>query len=64
MPTIKDAVTVLGIVLGCCILVSLGAYWGKKATLGKLVQAAGIIALIAIIIYVIYVAWYSFAIAK
>jgi len=59
MPTMKEAVTVLGIVLGCCLFVSLGAYWGKRITVGKLVQAAGIVALIATILYVVYTAWGS-----
>ncbi len=60
MPTLKDAVIVLGIVLGCCVFVSLGAFLGKQLTLGRLAQISGIIALIAIILYVVYVAWVLF----
>lgn len=55
MPTLKDAAIVLGIVLGCCIFLSLGAFLGKQLTLGKLAQTSGIIALIAIVLYVVYV---------
>ena len=55
----KDAVTALGIILGCCIFVALGAYYGKKTTVGKVVQTSGIIALIAVVLYVIYTAWGS-----
>jgi hypothetical protein len=60
MPTIKDAIIVLVIVLGCCVFISLGAFLEKKLTLGKLARISGIVALIAIILYVIYVAWVLF----
>lgn len=57
MPILKDAVIVLGIILGSCAFIALGAFLGKTLTLGKLVQTTGIIALSAIILYVIYISW-------
>ena len=59
MPTMKEAVTVLGIILGCCIFVALGAYYGKKTSVGKVMQMAGVVTAIAIVLYVIYTAWGS-----
>lgn len=56
MPDLKSAVSILGIIIFCCILLSLGAFWGKKVTVSKLVKAVGIVALVAIVVYVIYVA--------
>ena len=60
MPTLKDAIIVLVIVLGCCVFISLGAFLGKHLTLRRLAQISGIVALIAIILYVVYVAWLLF----
>jgi hypothetical protein len=57
MPVLKDAVIILGIILGCCIFVALGAYMGKTLTLGKLNQMTGVIAIISIIIYTVYISW-------
>ncbi len=59
MPTMKDAVTILGIILGCCLFAALGAYYGKKTTVGKVVRISGIVALIAVVLYVIYTIWGS-----
>jgi hypothetical protein len=55
----KDAVTVLGVILWCCLSVALGAYYAKKTTVGKVVQMSGVVALIAMVLYVIYTAWGS-----
>ena len=60
MPTLKDAIIVLVIVLGFCVFISVGAFLEKQLTLKRLAQIAGIVALIAIILYVIYVAWVIF----
>ena len=60
MPTLKEAILVLVIVLGCCIFIALGAFLGKQLTLMKLAQICGIVSLIAIVLYVIYVAWVLF----
>ncbi len=56
MPDLISAVSILGIVIFCCILLSLGAFWGKKITVPKLAKGVGIVALVAIVLYVIYVA--------
>lgn len=56
MPDLKAAVDVLGVVIACCILVSLGAFLGKRMSLGKLLKYLGIGALALIVIYVIYAA--------
>lgn len=61
MPTLKDAVIVLGVILGCCALISLGAFFAKQLSLGNLAKTSGIIAFIAIILYVIYVAFVIFS---
>ena len=59
MPGLDTAVILLGLILGCCLMLSAGAYYAKKATFDSLLKSVGIIALIAIILYVIYVAWYT-----
>jgi hypothetical protein len=56
MPDLKIAVAILGVVIVCCGLVSLGAYFGKRMSLGKLLRYLGVGALAVIIIYVIYAA--------
>jgi hypothetical protein len=45
MPAIRDAVIVLGIILGCCLFVALGAYLGKALTLTRLAKLAGAVSL-------------------
>ena len=55
----KDAVTILGVILWCCLFVALGAYYGKKTSVGKVVQLSGVVALVAMVLYVIYTAWGS-----
>jgi hypothetical protein len=56
---LSTAVIILGIVLGCCIFLSFGAYLAKKNTLDSLLKIVGYIALAAVIIYVVYVAWFT-----
>lgn len=56
---LDTAVMILGIVIGCCIFLSLGAYLAKKNSLYSVLKTTGFIALAVLIIYVIYVAWYT-----
>jgi hypothetical protein len=58
MPDLKTAVIILGIIIGGCLLLSLGGYLGKKLEVFRVAIGAGIIALAAIIIFAIYSAWY------
>lgn len=61
MPALKDAVIILGIIIACCVSLALGAYLGKRLTMGKLAQVTGYFALISIIVYTVYVSWISLA---
>jgi membrane protein DedA with SNARE-associated domain len=61
MPSLTTAVTILGVVIFCCLLISLGAFFGKRSTLSKLLKYIGFIALIAIVGSVIYIAWIAFS---
>lgn len=58
MQDLKSAVILLGIIVGCCLLLVLGGYFGKKLEVFRVVIGAGIVALVAIIIFAIYSAWY------
>jgi hypothetical protein len=64
MPGLNIAVTILGVTLGCCLLLLLGAFYAKRTNLDSLLKSMGIIAIITIILYVIYVAWYTLTGAK
>ncbi len=61
MPDLKIAVAILGAVIACGILVSLGAYLGKRMSLGKLLKYVGFGALAVIVVYVIYAAVFLLA---
>ncbi len=56
MPNLTIAVIVLGVIIACAILVTLGAYLGKRMQLVNLLKYIGFGALAVIVIYVIYVA--------
>jgi hypothetical protein len=56
---LNTAVIILGIVVGCCIFLSFGAYLAKRNTLDLLLKIVGYIALATVIIYVAYVAWFT-----
>lgn len=58
MTDLKIAVIILGIVVGCCLLLIFGGYFGKKLEVFRVVIGTGIVALIAIIIFAVYSAWY------
>lgn len=58
MPDLKIAVIILGAVIGSCIFLSLGGYFGKKLEVFRVAIGAGIIAVAAIVIFAIYSAWY------
>lgn len=58
MPDLKIAVIILGAIIGSCILLSLGGYFGKKLEVFRVAIGAGIIAVVAILIFAIYSAWY------
>jgi multisubunit Na+/H+ antiporter MnhE subunit len=59
MPDLKTSVMILGAIIGCCLLLCIGGYFGKKLEVFRVAIGAGIIAIIAIVIFAIYVAWYS-----
>lgn len=57
MPSLTFAVIVLGVIVGCCALLSLGAFLQRrKDNPTGIYKFAGFAALAAIIIYVIYTA--------
>ena len=58
MPDLKTAVIILGIIVGCCLSLLLGGYFGKKLEVFRVAIGAGIVALIVIVIFAIYSAWY------
>ena len=58
MPDLKTAIILVGIVLGCCVLLAAGAFVGKRVMVNNLLTFTGVVALIAIILYVIYAAWF------
>ncbi len=64
MPNAQSLATVLFIILGCCALLALGAFIGKKTDPGKLVTFAGVIALIAVVSYAVYAAYYFITLAR
>jgi multisubunit Na+/H+ antiporter MnhE subunit len=61
MTDLKTAVIILGIIVGCCLLLIVGGYFGKKLEVFRIVIGTGIIALIAIIVFAVYSAWYLLA---
>ncbi len=58
MPDLKTAVIILGIIVGCCLLLILGGYFGKKLEVFRVAVGAGVVALIVVVIFAIYSAWY------
>jgi hypothetical protein len=54
MSVVQEAVIVLGILLGCCLFLALGAFLGKALTLTRLAKLAGVVSLVAIISYTVY----------
>lgn len=58
MPDLRTAVIILGAILGCCLLLYIGGYLGKKIEVFRVAIGAGILALITIVLFVIYSAWY------
>jgi hypothetical protein len=54
MPDLKTTLLILGIILGCCLFLSIGGYFGKKLEVFRVVIFAVIVALVAIVIFVIY----------
>jgi hypothetical protein len=59
MPDLKTSVIILWAIIGCCLLLGIGGYFGKKLEVFRVAIGAGIIAIIAVVIFVIYIAWYS-----
>jgi hypothetical protein len=58
MPDLKTALIILGIILGCCLCMVAGGYFGKKLEVFRVVMFSGILALLAIVAFVIYSAVY------
>jgi hypothetical protein len=61
MPDMVMARNILFAVIGCCIFIALGAFFGKRMTVPSLMKYTGIIALAVIILGVIYIAYLLFA---
>jgi hypothetical protein len=61
MPDMLMARNILFAVVGCCIFIALGAFFGKRMTVPSLMKYAGIIALVAVVLGVIYIAYLLFA---
>lgn len=57
---VKNALLVIGIVVGCCLCLALGGFAGKKIEVFRVIIACGIIILLAIIIFLIYLTYLSF----
>jgi quinol-cytochrome oxidoreductase complex cytochrome b subunit len=53
----NTAVYILLAIVGACIMLALGAFFGKKMTVPTLAKYMGIIALVVIVCCVIYIAW-------
>jgi hypothetical protein len=60
MPDMIMARNILFVIIGCCIFLSLGAFFGKRATLPTLFKYCAFAALAVIILGVIYIAFLSF----
>lgn len=54
MPDLKTALVILGLILGCCICMAIGGYFGKKFEVFRVVMFSMIVAGAAIVIFVIY----------
>jgi hypothetical protein len=54
MPDLKTTLLILGIVLGCCLFLTLGGYFGRKFEVFRVVIFSGIMAGLAVIAFVIY----------
>ncbi len=58
--TVKNALLVIGIVVGCCICLALGGFSGKKIEVFRVIISCGIIVLLSIIVFLIYLTYLSF----
>jgi hypothetical protein len=56
------AISILGIIFGFCILLSLGAVIGRRVVLDKLNKSLLLIGIIGVVIYIVYSAWYLFVV--
>ena len=54
----NNLLLILGIIVGFCLFLLLGGYFGKKLEVFRVVIGAAIVAIIVIIIFAIYSAWY------
>jgi uncharacterized membrane protein YcaP (DUF421 family) len=61
MPSAQSLAMTLFAILGFCVVLTLGAFIGKKITPGKLVMFAGVLALIAVVCFTVYAAYYFIA---
>jgi hypothetical protein len=57
MDNTTTAVYILVAVVGACIMLALGAFFGKRLTVPTLAKYMGIIALVAIVCAVVFIAW-------
>jgi hypothetical protein len=61
MPNAQSLAVTLFAILGFCVMLALGAFLGKKITMGKLVTFAGVLALIAVVCFTVFAAYYFIA---
>ncbi len=62
--SIKEALLIVGSLVGACILLIAGGYAGKKAEVFRVVITCGIVALVALVVFLIYLAVLYFSGAK
>lgn len=59
MMDLKTAISILGIVVGLCIILSIGGLLSNKNIQpGKIYRTMIILACIGVVVYLIYSAWY------
>jgi hypothetical protein len=52
----RTAIIILGVIAGCCALLALGGFLGKKVEVFRVVIACGVIIIVAFIVFLIYIA--------
>ena len=52
----KTTIIILGVIVGCCIMLALGGFLGRKFEVFRVVISCGIIVIIAFIAFLIYIA--------
>ena len=58
--TVKSALIVIGVLIGCCLFLTLGGLAAKRFEVYRVVIACGMLIVLAIIVFLIYLAYLSF----